>query len=42
MAKPITLEDLVNEGLASDESEMECMLEDMGITLEEVNEGKWY
>lgn len=42
MPNPITLSDLVKEGLASDEKEMEEMLEDMGITLEEVNSGDWF
>ena len=42
MQDKVTLQDLVDEGLADNEQEMEWMLEDMGITLDEVNSGDWY
>jgi len=34
--------DLLNEGLADNEDELLFMLEDMGTTLEEIEEGDWY
>jgi hypothetical protein len=40
--KKITYQDLVNEGLADSVEEVKMMLKDMGITLADINKGKWY
>ena len=34
--------DLLNEGMAEDENELLIMLEDMGTTLEDIDNGDWF
>jgi len=36
------ISELLNEGIADDEKELEYMLEDMGITLDDIENGDWY